>query len=226
MTAASCISRLTERLLNALFPLECLACGREGSHVCAACLAGIALIPKEPKAPPVLTAVVCAYAYAQPVVRTLIGDYKYRALHAARPAIETLARRSAGACAGRCGSAEIIVPVPLHERRLRERGFNQAETIAVQLAASLKKPVSTKVLVRARETRPQAEPETDRARNVLGAFLADRDLVTGRRILLVDDVWTTGATMGACAEALLSAGAREVRGYALAWGKGNDDKKN
>jgi ComF family protein len=108
---------------------------------------------------------------------------------------------------------DAVVPVPLHRSRLRRRGFNQADLLARGVAAKMNAPVSATLQV-VRRTRDQVElSATERRANVSGAFRA-RGRVLGR-ILLIDDVFTTGATMSACAETLVRAGAREVRALSL-----------
>jgi len=122
-----------------------------------------------------------------------------------------LARRMRAAGAEVLSGADILVPVPLHRSRHRERGFNQAR----QLAKHLGLPV-VNALLRTRHTSPQADlPASKRAANVRGAF-APRADVDGLTIVLVDDVATTGATLNACAAALLDAGAAEVRALTAA----------
>ncbi len=105
-----------------------------------------------------------------------------------------------------------IVPVPLHPVRLRERTFNQAELLARALSKKLAVPCESDLLIRCRPTHPQAElNRQERTRNVRGAFdLRGEARVKGSRILLVDDVFTTGSTAEACARLLKSAGARTV----------------
>jgi competence protein ComFC len=108
---------------------------------------------------------------------------------------------------------DAVVPVPLHRSRLRRRGFNQAELLAGGVARKINAPVSGTLQV-VRRMRDQVELTTaGRRANVAGAFRA-RSRVRGR-VLLVDDVFTTGATMSACAEALVRAGAREVHALSL-----------
>jgi competence protein ComFC len=108
---------------------------------------------------------------------------------------------------------DAVVPVPLHRSRRRRRGFNQAELLARGVAGKINAPVSGTLQV-VRRTRDQVElSATERRANVSGAFRAG-GRVRGR-VLLIDDVFTTGATMSACAEALLRAGAREVHALSL-----------
>jgi len=108
---------------------------------------------------------------------------------------------------------DAVVPVPLHRSRLRRRGFNQAELLARGLAAGLNAPVSDK-LRSVRRTRDQVElSAAERRANVEGAFAA-RERVRGK-VLLVDDVFTTGATTSECAETLLASGAAEVHAVSL-----------
>ena len=107
--------------------------------------------------------------------------------------------------------ADAVVAVPLHPRRLRERGFNQAALLARAAAADLDLPMLSGALERVRETGAQTELDRAlRAANLRGSMRAERRLVDGRAILLVDDVLTTGATASACAAALLAAGAASV----------------
>jgi ComF family protein len=122
-----------------------------------------------------------------------------------------LAHELAAALGGEFESADLVVPVPLHWTRRVARGFDQAERIAVPLAARLGLPVAG-VLRRRRATGAQARlGRAARLANLAGAFRVDRaQAVVGRRVLLVDDVTTTGATLEAAAAALLSAGAAEV----------------
>ena len=111
------------------------------------------------------------------------------------------------------GSFDVVVPVPLHRSRMRSRGFNQAELIARELSGEVGAPVHN-VLEVLRKTRDQVELSgAGRRENVAGAFGA-RAPVAGK-VLLVDDVLTTGATMSACAAALAQAGAAEVHAVSL-----------
>lgn len=106
---------------------------------------------------------------------------------------------------------DMIVPVPLYGERLKERGFNQAELFADGLSRRLGVPLANDVLFRTRNTmRQMALSRSLRERNVDGAFYAVESEVSGKRILLADDIYTAGATARSCAKELLSKGAKEV----------------
>jgi ComF family protein len=108
-------------------------------------------------------------------------------------------------------SIDIVVPVPLSNDRLKERGYNQAALIALPIALGLGLKYHPKVLKRVRETESQVGLSiSQRHENVFGAFIADQRMVSGKNILIVDDVATSGATLNACADALLLARAAEV----------------
>ena len=148
------------------------------------------------------------------VVRDLVQRFKYRGEHYLRrplghwlaEAWDTDARLQSGP------PIRALVPVPLHPRRRRERGFNQAETLCLRLGRHARLPVWN-ALRRVRFTEPQAQLARDeRLENLRGAFAATRRRpVSGAHLLLVDDVFTTGSTVDECARVLRRAGAASVR---------------
>jgi ComF family protein len=145
------------------------------------------------------------------VVREAIHAFKFGGRRAlAAPLGDLLAGTDARSLDG--GPVEVLVPVPLHPRRRRERGFNQAELLAARLGRAWGLPVATGVLIRTAATQPQtALTAAARRHNVRGAFAARRPAdIRGRRVLLVDDIMTTGATAGECATCLAGAGAAAV----------------
>jgi len=113
---------------------------------------------------------------------------------------------------------EVIVPVPLYGRRLRERGYNQSGLLAGGLGKLAGLPVVADCLIRSRSTPPQARTATvaERGSNVSGAFACRDHRLRGREVLLIDDVATSGATLDACAAALKGAGVAAVWGLVLA----------
>jgi ComF family protein len=115
-------------------------------------------------------------------------------------------------------TAEVIVPVPLHHRRLRERGYNQSKLLAKELSKITGLPLLKDSLIRQQHSQSQARAASavERRKNVAGAFICRGDNLKDRSIMLIDDVATSGATLDACAAALKSAGAGRVWGLTLA----------
>ena len=114
-------------------------------------------------------------------------------------------------------SLDIVTSVPLGLVRFRERGYNQATLLARPIAIYMKLPFSSGLLTRARETQSQVGLSlVERQRNMEGAFRASKKSARGKNILMVDDVATSGATLNACAKALMDEGAKNVYAYTLA----------
>jgi ComF family protein len=152
-----------------------------------------------------------AAAYFDGPARDLIHRLKYgNKVHLSRP-LGLMTARHLSAFAAESG-AQLIVPVPLHPKRLRQRGFNQAVLLADFLTKNWHIPTSRNNLRRIRWTEPQIFLSGDeRIRNVRGAFAVKYpELFQGKKILLVDDVYTTGSTVAECAKVLKGAGAGEV----------------
>lgn len=161
-----------------------------------------------------LRAVLAEYAF-EGTIRAAILAFKYRGRTRLGP---FLTEALAAPLRNRPLTIDLVLPVPLSAERQQARGFNQAELLARPLATAHDWPVATDVLARTRETRQQTElPARERLRNLAGAFtLIQPDAVAGKRVLLVDDVCTTGATLAACGAPLLEAGAEGVWGIVVA----------
>ena len=144
-------------------------------------------------------------------VQELIHRFKYgHRVHLSQPLGLLTARALAAFCSE--AAPDLIVPVPLHRKRLRQRGYNQSQLIGGVLAKQWKVPLEVRNLRRVRWTEPQTSLHAeDRRVNVRDAFaVRDPRRMEGKRVLLVDDVLTTGSTMRACAEALRQAGVTDV----------------
>lgn len=194
-----------------LFPPYCVGCERVGSLLCPHCLAMIKT-PTSRMIPGLDDTQACAEydGAVGAAIRALKYDDQTRL---AEPLGAVLARflfRSGW-------PIELIVPVPLHPARLRDRGYNQAKLVSLYAARALAIPVSDSAVRRVRDTPSQTNLNArERRANMKGAFESDAEVVRWKSVLVVDDVLTTGATIGACAEALRLAGAAQVFGATVA----------
>lgn len=234
---------LLSNLLDLLFPPLCHVCrefiGRgKKIHLCPTCSAGftpigppLCTICGTPfltgggmdhpcgrclSHPPPYDAARAAFLFHGPA-RDLIHRFKYnRHIQLRRPLGLLLAERLAPVVTQ--WGVDLLLPVPLHRRRLRQRGFNQAALLVELLAGEWRLPLARHLLQRTRWTEPQVNlPAHERPGNVKGAFALLRPAeVKGRRIVLVDDVFTTGSTIAECGRVLKRAGASAVYAVTLA----------
>lgn len=191
---------------------SCLCCGRffEGageSHFCQECLES---------RPPFALHRSCARYKGE--LKDIILLFKYRQFKVlgkdlARFAFQSLKREES-----LWWGVEAIIPVPLHPQRERQRGFNQAEIIARELALLKRIPLEKKSLVKIRNVPPQTSLEQkEREKNVRGAFrVVQPERIKEKTVLLVDDVYTTGSTIQECSRELIKAGVKEVRALTIA----------
>lgn len=220
-------------LQRLVLPFRCLLCGGPGAdgldlcRDCASelprnrrCCARCALPLAEPAAlcgrcqrrPPPWSAAWVPFRYAWPLDR-LETRFKFGADLAAGRVLSTLWLREP--LPMEC--PDLIVPVPLHRHRLRERGYNQAIELARPLARTLRVPLENTWLQRGRGTSPQTElGAAARRRNVHGAFVARTDVAWPEHVALLDDVMTTGATLVECSGVLRRAGVKRIDVWALA----------
>jgi ComF family protein len=150
-------------------------------------------------------------------LRALVQRFKYgRKVSLGKPLGRLMAMDCRDLFRGR--ELDVIVPVPLHPKRLRWRGFNQSVILAREIGALWSLPVDPFALSRSRETPPQTQlHEDERRKNVRRAFLVGAGkTIDGKSVLLIDDVYTSGATVNECSRALMRAGAREVSVLTLA----------
>ena len=217
-----------------VLPTYCLACGSQGEVLCPACT--ISLPRLEPPYCDICSdpgvAGVCRPCRLQSRLSTaklagirspyLMEGPLRKAVHSfkyqnARVAADCLGNLLADYFRDNCLPGDVLIPVPLHQARLRQRGYNQSELLARVVGKASGLPVETGLLTRALNSPPQANsPDVNKRRNnTSGAFRCDTN-AAGLSCILVDDVCTTGSTLGACAEALVDAGASSVWALTLA----------
>ncbi|MEK7067625.1 MAG: ComF family protein, partial [Patescibacteria group bacterium] len=221
--------------IDTIFPIECLGCGSSGKWICADCQKQIPInatnhclackrqtnygeFCRECKNKYSLDGVLIASDYNNKLVEQAIKVLKFRFAYdigeeLARLLILFIEREQ------KQMKSALVMPVPLYPRRARWRGFNQSEILARFVAEHFNLPVDIDNLRRLRATRDQASlGEAERKSNVAGSFSWQGEKLSGRNIILVDDVVTTGATLEACAQALKQAGAKQVWGLVVAKG--------
>ncbi len=229
------LARLLGAVEDAIFPPVCGGCRKRGAWLCDACWAQVRYVPSpvcgrcghpmqragDPcrwcrKWPSGLSSVRAAFVF-EGAMRSSIHRFKYRGEHARGHFLgQLLADHAENPVARRKEPSDIVVAVPLHLRRRRARGFNQAEILAKRVAVRLGLPLSSG-LIRTGKTQPQATlGRTERWENVKDAFQWKGAPLAGANVLLIDDVTTTGATLASAATVVMAAGAGQVNGLALA----------
>jgi competence protein ComFC len=226
------IARIKGAALDLLFPRKCVGCGREGEFICTDCLRSVHRI-YPPICPlcgrPQPADVLCPDCISWPadiegirapyvfegVIRETIHQFKYKNLRALDSLLGRLLKEY---LASYPLDFDIIVPVPLHSRRLRERGYNQSALLARKLGELMNVPVEETSLTRNRYILPQAKTHSveERRTNVCGVFSCRRGNLEGKKLLIIDDVSTSGATLNACAGAAKAEGSASVYGLTLA----------
>lgn len=201
-------------LLDVLYPPVCLVCDAYAEPLCERCREQIRPVPPGTELPVGLVDVL-SVGYHEEALRAAVLKLKFRR---DAPLAEPLGRLLADALRPYHSEwqADGLVPVPIHWSRQWERGFNQSELLAQRVSRALSLPVKP-ALVRRRRTPPQVGLEAvARQRNLQGAFATrPQASVAGRRLILVDDVRTTGSTLAECAAVLKNAGAYAVYGLTV-----------
>lgn len=217
------LSTFFTSILDLVFPRQCLACGASRTLLCTKCLAKI------PSAPPAEHSFIRAvFDYHHPSIKRAIWRFKYEN---ARGFAEVFAEKLYEEILGEIGDSLhispgetfLLIPIPLHKNRLRDRGYNQSELLAREVM-SLSKGAdlfefAPNLLVRTHATAPQARSQKRAARltNLRGAFVCtDPSRIRGRIVILIDDVTTTGATLLEAKRALAVAKPRKIFAFAVA----------
>lgn len=229
-------------LLDILFPKRCFSCHRLGSYLCASCRKYVSVLDhlncpvcKKPAVDGIThprcktrytpDGLISFFRYKSPI-REYIHAIKYRYLfHAADELVEmccvTPHMKALQMIIRKIRDHVVLVPMPLHKKRLMERGFNQSECIAQCISQRLHIPMMHDILLRTTYTPPQAlmPRASDRINNMRNVFEVNetkKQAAMGKTVLLVDDVWTTGATLMAATRILKHSGAAKVFGLTVA----------
>jgi len=226
------VNKIKDFLLNLIFPKECVICGYEDTWLCPDCYQKIILV-KSPTCPfckrltskgefcptcrrkATLTGIMIAAYYETPL-KEIIHNYKYKMVKDLSEPLADLLINHLQKFA--LPSNPLILPVPLHQKRLKEREFNQAALLGKKIADIFGLDFDDELMIRKINTKPQINLSgLERKENVKNAFLCiNPQKVYKRNIILVDDVCTTGATLEACGVELRKYNARQIWGLVLA----------
>lgn len=235
------VQQAANSLARLILPPTCAVCKQAGDLLCPDCRAKLprltsALCTRCGRSLTDTTAAYCPRCARQPLllqqVRTpfffeeplsgIIHQLKYNGFFALA---EPIAHLMAEAWPEAVDNIDLLMPVPLHENRQKMRGYNQAALLARHLGQQWGLPVAENSLRRSRHTQPQVGLSlAERQRNVAGAFVITDNIVRGKRVLLLDDVFTTGSTLTAATKTLLEAGALFVWGYCAARAMRHQDR--
>lgn len=225
-------------ILNIIFPIKCVGCGKCGFNLCSDCAANIEVVVADvcPQCGKIssfgkycadcrkssnlaLAGILPAAIYESGPTKEIVHSLKYLGVSEFSDVLGELIVRKLLRQKGNLPDNSVVVPVPLHSKREAERGYNQSELIGKYVAKKLN-IAGGNAMSRIRNNRPQIELRREaRLKNLAGCFVVeDRELIAGKTVLLIDDVATTGATLNECAKALISAGAKEVWGIVAARG--------
>lgn len=188
-------------LLDLIFPPKCLICRNPNKNlICQTCHSKIAFINSTNKN-------IILIAKYDGIIKTAIKRLKFHKKKKIAPILGQIFAENIAPV-----DFDFIISVPLHKKRLKERGFNQSYLLALPLSEKFKKPILDRVLIRQKNTIPQFKVKCrERKANVADAFkIIDASKINGKIILLVDDIYTTGATSCECSKTLYEAGAKHV----------------
>lgn len=207
------IGLLLNKLLDLLFPLECLCCGKEGFDLCATCLENLKPAKKQN-----FPWIISLGNYHDEAMKNILWHIKKQPN---RRAASVIAQAFSDMILNRPTdpSLWIFIPIPINKTRFRERGYNQSELLAKPLGKLFGFPVSIKTLIKIKRTKKQgtSKSKEERLQNIAGSFAVKNNThIVGKNVILVDDVATTGSTLSEARKTLLAAGAKRVMAWTVA----------
>lgn len=226
------LKQLQREVIDLFFPRLCVGCGKVGDFICIKCSKKLSrLLPPvcQRCGKPESSGAYCRECWGkhndlnmirsvfvfEGTIRSAIHEFKYRNL---RSIAGCLSRYMADYFLEQHLAADVLLPVPMHENRLKRRGYNQSELLAGRIAGIISVPARGDLLRRVRDNKPQTRTACaeERRSNMRDAFACTSSEVSGKDVVIIDDVCTSGATLEACAAALKLKGANKISGFTLA----------
>jgi ComF family protein len=215
--------------LDLLFPIHCLGCAQEEYFICPSCFEKISLNKKQPlrfNHKNNLNGLIITNHYDHPLVKKAIHCYKYDFVKdLAKPLGQLMAKKLTNFSNIFNENNSVLIPVPLHKKRLKWRGFNQSLLLTEVISQQLKMPINNDILIRRKHTLPQAKIKDpkEKKRNIKEAFSINPNfekssIIQNKNIILIDDISTTGATLEEAAQTLKPLQPKQIWGLVIAHG--------
>lgn len=205
------LKKILKFILDIIFPIECVGCGKSGSFVCDNCFNKIEINKVEPFKNDLISQVHIASSYHQNTLRQLIHFFKYQYIENIGRTLSKIMISYYEKVPNKLENP-IIIPVPLHKIRLRERCFNQAQILGKYFSEHFEYQMNLDLITRKINTKHQADlKKAQRLENIKNAFfISDENFVKNKNFLIIDDVYTTGSTVLEMAKLLKSNGANNI----------------
>ncbi len=226
------LKQLQREVIDLFFPRSCVGCGKVGDFICLKCAKKLSrLLPPvcQRCGKPESSGMYCRGCWGthnhldmirsvfvfEGIIRRAVLEFKYRNL---RSIAACLSQYMADYFVEHEMAADFLMPVPMHEKRLKRRGYNQSELLAGQISEMVSVPLRADLVKRVKDNKPQVRTSCadERWSNMRDAFTCTSSEVSGKDIIIIDDVCTSGATLEACAAAIKSMGANKISGFTLA----------
>lgn len=221
--------RFLDTILQIVFPDRCLACGESGSELCPKCLSDFPMAERKSA-----DWIFPLYDYRHPPAKKALWSLKYKgrkrlARVLGQALYEKIAEEISDISILQNFASPLLIPIPLSPKRKRERGFNQSELLCREILAVHQErlhpennfilEIGNNILIKPKETEHQARIRDRKARlrNIIGSFTAtNQDRLSGRNVILIDDILTTGATLSEARRVLKEGGARKILAFTVA----------
>ncbi len=214
------VAKIKNFLLDIFFPSFCAGCKKEGSFLCQNCKEKIPknnhpCFLKNSK----IKKIYCATEYKQTTIKSLVYELKYNSTKSIANNLSEILIKHLKISGFEKNKNQILIPVPLHKSRLKQRGFNQSLLLAENISKQLQIPVVENVLFRTKNTKHQTKQESkiQREKNIKGAFVCKNiHLIKDKEIILIDDILTTGATLKECAKEISKHKPKNILAFVVA----------